>query len=388
MNIDFAERIRVVPDYVFAEIDRIVKEKKLAGINVINLGIGDPDLPPPRLMLEALQKEAADIKNHGYSSSRGEPEFIEAVSEWMKERFGVYTNPKTELVALIGSKEGIADISRAFVNLGDRVLVPDPAYPAYVSAGALLNGGVPVPMPLLEENSFLPDLEAMDGVEAKMMFLNYPNNPTGATTDKGFLKKVVDFALENNIFVCYDNAYSEITYENYKAPSILEVDGGMDAAIEFHSFSKTFNMAGDRLAFAVGNSKLIDGLTRVKSMVDSGPPKYIQRVGICGLHSYVRGEPPEEVKNSIETYHRRVKLLVNGLQNAGLECKMPCSTFYVWAKCGCDSAGFTQKLVEAGVVATPGISFGKNGERYIRFSATKPMEDIREACERIAKVIS
>jgi len=383
---DFAERVKKLPPYIFAEMERITQEKKLAGVDVISLSIGDPDLPPPQFILEALEEEAPNPSNHGYSSSRGEPEFREAVAEWMKNRFKIEADPKTEVAALIGSKEGIANIARAFINRGDRVLVPNPAYPAYANSGAILNDGIPVSMPLSEENNFLPDFEAFANLNAKMMFLNYPNNPTGAVSDKHFLKEAVDFASDNNIILCYDNAYSEITYDGYRSPSIMEIDGAMSIAIEFHSFSKTFNMTGDRIAFAVGSNKLIDGLVRVKSQVDSGPPKYMQHVAMRGLNTYRSGEPPDEIKKVNATYQHRAKVLMNRLQAMRLEYMVPKATFYVWVKCGVDSMEFARKLVDVGVVVTPGVGFGKYGEGYVRFALTRPVEDIEEACNRISKI--
>ena len=386
LNVDFAERVKKLSPYIFAEIEKITQERKIAGADIISLSIGDPDLPPPQFILDALKEEAANPSNHGYSTSRGEPEFREAVAEWLKNRFKIDANPKTEVAALIGSKEGIANIARAFINRGDRILVPNPAYPAYANGGAILNDGIPVSMPLLEENNFIPDFEAFAGSKAKMMFLNYPNNPTGAVSDKRFLNEAVDFALENNIILCYDNAYSEITYDGYKAPSILEVDGGMDIAIESHSFSKTFNMTGDRIAFAVGNSKLIDGLVKVKSQVDSGPPKYMQHVAMRGLNMYRGAEPPDEIKKVNATYQHRAKVLMNRLQALGLKYTTPKATFYVWVKCDGDSMEFARKLVDVGVVVTPGVGFGEYGEGFVRFSLTRPVEDIEEACDRIAKI--
>jgi LL-diaminopimelate aminotransferase len=386
LDIDFAERLKKLPPYIFAEIERFTQEKRLAGMDIISLSIGDPDMPPPQFILEALKEEAANPSNHGYSTSRGEPEFREAVSEWMKGRFGVDVNPKTEVAASIGSKEAIANVARAFINRGDRVLAPNPAYPVYANGGVIFNDGVPICMPLLEKNDFVPDLQAFADSKAKMMFLNYPNNPTGAVSDKSFLKEAVDLALDNNIIICYDNAYSEITQSGYKAPSILEVDRGIDTAIEFHSFSKTFNMTGDRIAFAVGNSKLIEGLIKVKSQVDSGPSKYIQRVAIRGLRSYRGTEPPDQIKKANAVYRQRAEVLMEGLQAIGLECTTPKATFYMWVKCGEASIEFARRLVEVGVVVTPGVGFGEYGEGYVRFSLTRPIRDIEEACKRIAKI--
>ena len=386
LNVDFAERVKKLPPYIFTEMEKITREKKLAGVDMVSLSIGDPDLLPPQFILDALKEEAANPSNHGYSTSRGEPEFRETVTDWLKNRFKIDVNPKTEVATLIGSKEGIANIARAFINPGDHVLVPNPAYPVYANGGAILNDGIPVSMPLLEDNNFLPDFAAIASLKAKMMFLNYPSNPTGAVSSKRFLQEAVDFALENNIILCYDNAYSEITYDGYKAPSILEADGGMDIAIEFHSFSKTFNMTGYRIAFAVGNSKLVDGLVKVKSQVDSGPPKYMQHVAMRGLNMYRGGEPPDEIKKVNATYQHRAKVLMNRLQAIGLEYTVPKASFYVWVKCGGDSLEFARKLVDVGVVVTPGVGFGEYGEGYVRFSLTKPVEDIEEACDRIAKI--
>ncbi len=386
MKIDFAERVKKLPPYVFAEMEKLINEKKKQGVDLISLSIGDPDLPPPPFILDTLRKEASNPKNHNYSFSQGEPEFRQAVANWYKKRFGVDLNPETEVIALIGSKEGIANITRAFVNLGDRVLVPDPAYPVYANGGALLSEGVPVPMPLLEENGFRPNLDVITEKGAKMMFLNYPNNPTGAVVDKDFLKRVVEFAEENNIIVCYDNAYSEITFDGYKAPSILQVEGAREKAIEFHSCSKTFNMTGDRIGFAVGNEKLVKGLTKVKSQIDSGPPVYIQKVAVKALESYTSDKPPEHLQRINQIYEERRDILVKGLNSLGFKCDKPKATFYVWLNCGCDSMEFAAKLLEVGVIVMPGIGFGQRGKNYVRISITRPKEEIEEACERMAKI--
>ncbi|HDN62366.1 MAG TPA: aminotransferase class I/II-fold pyridoxal phosphate-dependent enzyme, partial [Candidatus Bathyarchaeota archaeon] len=285
MKVEFSKRLKSLPPYLFAQLEQIIEKKRREGADLISLSIGDPDLPPPPFILEALREEAGNPKNHNYSSSRGEYEFREAVAEWYKKRFGVDLDPEREVAALIGSKEGISNIARAFVDPGDRVLVPDPAYPVYANGATLLSDGVPVTLPLLEELGFKPDLDGVDAKDVKLMYLNYPNNPTGASVTGSELKEFVDFAVDNDVILCYDNAYSEITFGGYKAPSILQVDGAMEVAVEFHSCSKTFNMTGDRIGFAVGNEKLIDGLVKVKSQVDSGPPKYVQKAAIRGLKS-------------------------------------------------------------------------------------------------------
>ncbi|MEM1989321.1 MAG: aminotransferase class I/II-fold pyridoxal phosphate-dependent enzyme [Candidatus Bathyarchaeia archaeon] len=374
MRFQLAERVKRLPPYLFAELEKIIDEKRRQGVDLISLSIGDPDLPPPPFVLEALREESSNPKNHNYSFSQGEPYFREAVAEWYKKRFKVDLDPKREVIALIGSKEGIANFSRAFVNPGDRVLVPDPAYPVYANGSTLLSDGIPVPMPLLEENDFKPDIDSLDLRGIKMMFLNYPNNPTGSVVTKDDLKAIVDIAREKNVIVCYDNAYSE-------------VNGAMEVAIEFHSCSKTFNMTGDRIGFAVGNSELIDGLTKVKSQIDSGPPVYIQKVAAKALQSYVNGEPPEYLKWVNNVYAERRDVLLKGLRAVGLKAKKPLATFYVWAKCGGSSMELASKLLEAGVIVTPGIGFGKYGEGYIRFSITQPKERIEEACERMMRAL-
>jgi LL-diaminopimelate aminotransferase len=383
MTFEYADRIKRLPPYLFAEIERIIKEKKAQGIDLISLSIGDPDLPPPPFVIEALKEEVANLKNHNYSFSQGEPDFREAVAEWCKKRFNVDLQ-QDQVVALLGSKEGIANIARAFINPGDKVLVPDPAYPVYANGSTILNDGTAVPMPLLEENGFKPDFEAVNAKNAKMMFLNYPNNPTAATVDKKFLKQAVDFAKDNNIILCYDNAYSEITYDGYRAPSILEVDGAMDVAIEFHSLSKTFNMTGDRIAFAVGNKQLVSGLTKVKSQIDSGPPVYTQKVAVKALAAYTSNEPPEFLKKNNQILQERRDLLVETLCKIGYKCDKPKATFYVWVNCKGDSMRFATKLLDVGVAVTPGIGFGKYGEGYARITFTQPKERIIEACNRIA----
>ena len=380
MTFEYADRIKRLPPYLFAEIEKTIKEKKAQGIDLISLSIGDPDLPPPPFIVEALKQEAADLKNHNYSFSQGEPDFRQAVSEWYKKRFNVDLQ-HDQVVALLGSKEGIANIARAFVNPGDKVLVPDPAYPVYANGSTILCDGKVLPMPLLEENNFQPDFDAIDAANAKMMFINYPNNPTAATVDKKFLRQAVDFAKDNNVMLCYDNAYSEITYDGYRAPSILEVDGAMDVAIEFHSLSKTFNMTGDRIGFAVGNKMLVAGLTKVKSQIDSGPPVYTQKAAVKALASYTNAEAPKFLKKNNQILQERRDLLVDTLCKIGYHCEKPKATFYVWVNCRGDSMKFAAKLLDAGVAVTPGVGFGKYGEGYIRFALTVEKEILGKALD-------
>jgi LL-diaminopimelate aminotransferase len=386
MKVEFAERVKGLPPYLFADIERLIKEKKAQGIDLISLSIGDPDLPPPKFVVDALKVEVADLKNHNYSFSQGEPFFRQAVADWYKKRFHVDLEQE-QVVALLGSKEGIANVGRAFVNAGDRVLVPDPAYPVYANATTILNEGVPVSMPLLAENEFKPDFNKVDCAKAKMMWLNYPNNPTAATVDKAFLREAVDFAVDNDIILCYDNAYSEVSFDGYKPPSILEIDGAMDVAVEFHSCSKTFSMTGDRIAFAIGNKQLITGLTRVKSQVDSGPPVYIQKVAATALASYVSNEQPDFLKRMNLVYRERRDVLTETLCDIGYQCDKPKATFYVWFNCKGNSMEFATKLLNVGVAVTPGVGFGKHGEGYVRMTFTQPVEQIKEACGRIASVL-
>lgn len=385
MNIEFADRVKRIPPYLFAEIEKLIKEKTAQGANLINLSVGDPDIPPPEFVIDALRDEVGNPKNHNYSFSQGEPEFREAVVNWYRNRFDVELEPD-QVVALLGSKEGLANIARAFVNSGDRVLIPDPAYPVYANGGTILCDGVPVSMPLLEENGFKPNLSAVENAEAMMMFLNYPNNPTSATVDKRFLEEVVAFSRENNIILCYDNAYSEITFDGYRAPSILEIDGAEEVAVEFHSCSKTFNMTGDRIAFAAGNRKLISGLTKVKSQVDSGPPVYIQKTAAKALASYGNDAQPQFLKETNEIYKDRRDVLVEHLHSMGFECGKPRATFYVWVNCMSSSMEFATKLLNIGVVVTPGVGFGPNGENYVRMALTQPKERLEEACRRMRRL--
>jgi LL-diaminopimelate aminotransferase len=385
MNFEYAKRVRRLPPYLFAEMEKLQKEKTAQGVDLISLSIGDPDLPPPDFVVKSLATEVSDLKNHNYSFSQGEPIFREAVSTWYKNRFGVDVT-HDQVVALLGSKEGIANIARAFINPGDKVLVPDPAYPVYANGSTILCDGIAVPMPMLEDNNFQPNLDAIDTDNVRAMFLNYPNNPTAATVDKIFLKKAVDFAKDNNILLCYDNAYSEITYDGYRAPSILEIPGADEIAIEFHSLSKTFNMTGDRIAFAVGNNQLVAGLTKIKSQIDSGPPVYTQKVAATALGAYKNSDPPEFLCKNNQLLQERRDLLVNTLTKIGYPCETPKATFYVWVNCKGDSMSFAAKLLDVGIAVTPGVGFGKYGEGYVRITFTQPKERIKEACDRIIDI--
>ena len=387
----FAQRVQRLPPYIFAEMEKIILAKKRRGMKIISLSIGDPDLSPPPFILETLREEAGNPKNHHYSFSQGEPLFRKAVADWYQHRFNVEVDHEKDVIALIGSKEGLANVTRAFINPGDRVLVPNPAYPVYANGGTVLCDGMPREMPLLEETGFKPDLDQIGTfmkatTNVKMMFLNYPNNPTAAVVEQAFLKEVVEFAVERNIIVCYDNAYSEITYDGYCAPSILEVDGAKEVAVEFHSCSKTFNMTGDRIGFAVGNSQVIEGLRAVKSQIDSGPPAYLQIVAAKALANYGEKAVQTHLRQLRKIYQERRDTLIDGLASIGFRCEKPRGTFYVWLDCGEDSMTFTAKLLETGVVVTPGVGFGSRGDHYVRFSLTCPKEEIEEACATMANL--
>jgi len=380
----YSDRINSLPPYLFAAIDRAKADAVARGVDIIDFGIGDPDQPTPPHIVEAVRKAVLDPKTHRYPSYEGMLSFREAAANWYKKNMGVSLDPETEVLTLIGSKEGLAHIPLAFLNFGDLALVPDPAYPVY-KIGTIFAGGVPFTMPLLPENDFLPDLEAIPreiARKAKLMFLNYPNNPTSAVADKKFFKRVVDFAVEKKIIVLHDNPYSEIAYDGYKAPSFLGVKGAMEVGVEFHSLTKTYNMAGWRIGFALGNKDILAGLGKVKTNVDSGVFEAIQQAGIAALTG-----PQDCVREMAKLYTERRDALLVGLHRLGLDVKPPKATFYVWVHVGGSSLDFSKRLLEkAGIVATPGIGFGDYGEGYLRFALTQPVERIREAVERMGKL--
>ncbi len=381
-----AERLTKLPPYLFKELDRKRDEAISKGVDVIDLGVGDPDLPTPEPVVEEMKKAVQDPDNHRYPSYSGMIEFRKAVAKWYKDRFGVSLDPEHEVLSLIGSKEGIAHFPLAFVNPGDIVLVPSPAYPVY-NIATIFAGGTSFFMPLLEKNLFLPDLSSIPqqiAEKAKIMFINYPNNPTSAIADRTFFKEVVRFAKRYEIIVCHDAAYTEISFDGYVPPSFLEVDGAKDVAIEFHSLSKTYNMTGWRIGFAVGNSELVSALGAIKSNVDSG---VFQAVQVAAIRALQLDE--SWLKKTVEIYRKRRDLLVDALNNIGLKVKPPKATFYLWIKVpeGYDSEGFASKLLEeAGVVVTPGNGFGEPGEGYIRISLTQRDERLKEAVTRIKRI--
>jgi len=385
MKIERSERIKKLPPYLFVELDKAKRKAREEGRDIIDLGIGDPDIPTPNFIIDALTKAARDPKNHRYPLDQGLPEFRKSIAAWFIKRYGVTLDPDTEILPLIGSKEGIAHMPLAFVNPGDVVLVPDPCYPPYKS-GTLFAGAEPILMPLVEKNRFLPDFKAVNHAilhKVRMMFINYPNNPTGAVCDKKFFKDAVDFAKKHNIIVCQDAAYSEMGYDGYKAPSIFEVDGAKDVAIEFHSLSKTFNMTGWRIGFACGNRELIEGLAKIKSNMDSGLFFAIQWAGVAALANY-----DKHIRHVSKIYEERRDVLVKGLKKLGWDVSSPSATFYVWTKVPhrFTSGAFSKALLEkCDIVATPGNGFGENGEGYIRFALTVDKRRIAEALDRIKK---
>jgi LL-diaminopimelate aminotransferase len=380
-----AERLKKLPPYLFKELDRKRTELRARGVDIIDLGVGDPDLPTPNHIIEAMKEAVGNPNNHRYPSYSGMIEMKDAVSKWFEGRFGVQVSPKTEVISLIGSKEGLAHLPLAFVNPGDVALIPSPAYPVYHNA-TMFAGGEPYYMPLKKENRFLPDLEAIPSdvtQRARLMFLNYPNNPTSAVADHGFFEQVVRFAEKHSILVCHDAAYTEMAFDGYRPPSFLEVDGAKDVGVEFHSLSKTYNMTGWRIGFAVGNQALIEGLGAIKSNVDSGVFQAIQIAGIKAL-TYDQSC----VKEMVEVYTRRRNLMVNGLKEIGFEVEPPKATFYLWIGIpkGYTSAQFTDRLLEKGVVVTPGNGFGEPGEGYVRIALSEKRSRLEEAVQRIKDI--
>ncbi len=387
LKIDPADRILKLPPYLFVEIDRLKNIALSKGKDIIDLGIGDPDIPTPSVIVNSLKKAVENPAYHRYPSTVGMLSFRETACSWFKSRFGVSIDPTKEITSIIGSKEGIGHIPFAFVNPGDYVLVPDPAYPVYKNA-TMFAGGKTYTMPLLKENGFIPDLKSIPediAKKSKLIFLNYPNNPTAALATKDFFEELVEFALKYNIIVCHDAAYTEICFDGYKAPSFLEIDGAKDVGIEYHSLSKTFCMTGWRLGFAVGNAEVIAGLIKIKSNLDSGAFQAIQEAGITALTDGL--SPASDIYDVFKT---RRDTFVSGIQKLGLECESPKSTFYVWITVpkGYRSSEFAMKLLnDADLILTPGNGFGEYGEGYIRAALTVPVNRLEEAIERIRKVI-
>jgi len=380
-----AKRVESLPPYLFVEISRKIAEKKAQGLDVITFAIGDPDIPTPPHILNRLIEAAKDPANHRYPESAGLQELREAIANWYKSRFSVTLDPEKQVVPPIGEKEGIGHMALCFIDPGDIALVPDPGYPVY-SVGTMFAGGESYYMPLKEENSFLPDLEAIPAeiaAKTKLMWLNYPNNPTSAVANIGYFKRVVDFAKEHDIVVCHDAPYSEIAYDGYKPVSFLEAPGAIEVGMEFHSFSKSYNMTGWRIGMAVGNTDVIDALSKVKSNLDSGIPQAIQYAAIEALTA-----PQDIVSDMVAIYQKRRDKVVAALTKIGMRTSPPKASLYIWAKIPnkYTSIEFASKLLEeALVVVTPGIGYGPSGEGYIRISLTTPDDRLEEGLARLEK---
>ena len=378
-----SKRLQKIPPYLFVELDRLKNEKIKEGVDVIDLGVGDPDIPTPHEIVEIAKKALEKSEYHRYPSNTGSLFFRKSCAEYIKRRFGISFDPETEIIALIGSKEGIAHFPIAFINPDDVILCPDPAYPVY-HLGAIFTDGVPHYMPLTWENNFLPDLSKIpqDILErTKIIWLNYPNNPTGATATKEFFKEVIEFAKKYNFIVAHDAAYIEMYYEEPPI-SIFEIEGSKEVAIEFHSLSKTFCMTGWRIGFAIGNSFLISALAKVKSNIDSGVFTAIQEAGAYALNNLEKIVP-----SLVEVFKKRRDFLATELQKLGYEFKKPNATFYLWVKTpkNMSSQEFCKKVLqEIGLVVTPGIGFGNSGEGYFRIALTVGEERLKEAAQRLS----
>ena len=379
-----ARRLNKLPPYLFVDINKKIAELRARGEDIISFAIGDPDLPTPSYIIECMCQAAHNPANHRYPETSGLSTLRQAIAEWYERRFGVTLNPDKEILPLIGSKEGIGHMALCFIEPDDIALVPDPSYPVY-SMGTIMAGGEPHSMPLKEENDFLPDFEAIPkevASKAKLMWLNYPNNPTGATADIDFFEKAVYFARQHdNLAVCHDAPYTEVAFEGYQPPSFMQVSGAKEVGVEFHSLSKTYHMTGWRIAMVVGNAEMIDALFRVKSNLDSGIPQAIQQAAIEAL----RGSQDCIAEHNAILQRRRDKL-IKVLAKIGLKARIPKATFYIWAKVpqGYTSIDFTKKLLnEAGIAVTPGIGYGKEGEGYIRFSLTLADNRLEEGVNRL-----
>jgi LL-diaminopimelate aminotransferase len=380
-----ARRVRDLPPYLFAELDRKIEEKRAAGTDVISLGVGDPDLPTPRHVVKALQVAAEDPSTHRYPSYYGLPELRRAVAAWYGRRFGVDLDPDTEVQPLIGSKEGIAHLAWAFIDPGDEALVPDPGYPVY-DIGTRLAGGTAVPLPHTAETGFLPDPGTARATDrTRVMWLSFPSNPTAAVAELPVFEEAVAFAREHDLLLAHDIAYSEITFDGFVAPSVLQIPGAKDVCVEFGSASKIFNMTGWRVGWAVGNADAIRALATVKTNIDSGIFNAVQRAAVAGLEG-----PMDHLRPLLDTYRRRRDVLVQALNDLGWDLKPPLGSFYVWfpTRDGRSSADFAELLLDrAGVVVAPGAGYGRQGEGHVRASLTVPDHRLEEAVERIRRAL-
>ena len=380
----FSERMNRVPPYLFVQISRKIAEKKAQGIEVISFGIGDPDIPTPDYVVDALGDASHDPPNHRYPESEGLPEFREGVADWYLRRFGVELDPEKEVISLIGAKEGIGHVAFCFLDAGDVALVPDPGYPVY-AMGTLFAGGESYMLPLTSENDWLPDLDSIpDDVarKAKLLWLNYPNNPTGAVTDLDYFSKAIEFAKTYDIAVMHDACYTEVAYDGYRPPSFLQAKGAMDVGIEFHSLSKSYNMTGWRIGMAVGNAEMIEALLTIKSNLDSGVPQAVQHMAIEAMK-----RPLESVDDRNAVYQARRDRIVPVLKDMGMKAQSPKAGLYIWAGVpeGYTSAEFAEKLLEdTDVLMIPGGNYGAAGEGYVRLSITLQDNLIDKALDRVA----
>ncbi len=379
-----SRRIESLPPFLFAEISRKIAEKRAKGEDIVDFGIGDPDIPTPPPIIDQLCKAAKDPVNHRYPGTEGLPELRQAIAAWYKKRFDVDLDPDKEVLPLIGSKEGIFHIAFCFIDYRDVALVPDPSYPTYATSTTLASGS-PYYLPLTEENNFLPDLDAVPAhilKNAKLLWLNYPNNPTSAVADLNFFNKAVEFARRNDLAICHDGPYSEVAFDGYKPDSFLQADGAKEVGMEFHSLSKTYNMTGWRIGMAVGNAAMIDALKKLKSNIDSGVPQAIQYAAIEALSG-----SQDCIEKHNDIYQRRRDLVIEVLNNIGFKARTPKASLYIWAKVPKDysSLDFATDLLErVGVVVTPGTGYGKNGEGYIRLSLTIPDAALVKGLSRLA----
>ena len=378
-----AKRVEELPPYLFAQISKVIAAKKAEGIDVVTFGIGDPDLPTPPHVLAALHRAADDPANHRYPESEGLPRLRQAIADWYERRFEVAFDAEREALALIGSKEGIAHMALTLIDPGDVALVTDPGYPVY-EIGTMFAGGVAVKLPLTRENGWLPDLDAIPedlAARARVLWLNYPNNPTAAVADLAFFEKAVAWAREYDVSICHDNPYCDVAYDGYRPLSIFQAPGAREVAIEFNSFSKIYNMTGWRIGMAVGNAELVDALMRVKSNIDSGIPQAIQEMAIEAVNG-----PQTVIADHNAIYQRRRDRIVETLRAIGLEVDPPRASLYVWAKLpeGVTSGDFAARLIEeCAVVVTPGRGYGVNGEGYVRLSVTIADDRMEEGLRRL-----
>jgi len=384
MQIAISKRLESLPPYLFAEIDAAKRKARQEGRPIIDLGVGDPDIPTPRFIIDALYEAAQDPRNHRYGLDQGMPELRCAIAQWYQKRFNIVLDPEKEILPLIGSKEGIAHIPLAFLNKGDIALVPDPCYPPYRNA-TILADAKPQLMPLRQSNGFLPDLDAVSEAvaqKAKLMFLNYPNNPTAAVAEPAFFEKAVAFAQKNNVIICHDAAYSEIAFDGFRPPSFLQVPAAKEVGVEFHSVSKAYNMTGWRVGWVAGCAEVVGALARVKTNIDSGIFQAVQLAAVAALE---RGE--ETIAENNKVYEERGRIFVEGLNAIGWKVARPKATFYVWVKNprkAKSSLELAKLLLErANIIATPGVGFGKHGEGYMRFAMTVDKDRLKEAIERM-----